>query len=119
MPIAASLGIIAGILARGGVTRTVVTPAMASAPAADAAIKDDDVKKSAALIFKSNPTCLVGPTHYPIPASPVFPNPDDYTTLATLRLPEGEYLVTGKMSAFAANRVSSIRVLKVGSVTVQ
>jgi hypothetical protein len=53
------------------------------------------------LFFKSNQACLVSP-HCQIPASSVFPNPNDYTTLTTLALPAGSYLVTAKLSAFAA-----------------
>jgi hypothetical protein len=54
------------------------------------------------LFFKENKACLV-PPNCQIPASAVFPNPNDYTVLATLTVPDGSYLVTSKLSAFAAN----------------
>lgn len=53
------------------------------------------------LYFVQNRTCLSAP-NCQIPGSPYFPNPNDYTTLARLTLPEGDYLVTSKLSAFAA-----------------
>jgi hypothetical protein len=69
---------------------------------AQTAAKDGPV-----LYFKQNQACLSAP-NCQIPASPVFPNPNDYTTLATLTLPPGDYLVTSKLSAFAAGGTSYV-----------
>jgi hypothetical protein len=63
------------------------------------AIADDGSSK---VYFKENKTCLVYP-NCQIPGSPVFPNPNDYTTLAALTVPDGSYMVSSKLSAFAAN----------------
>jgi hypothetical protein len=70
----------------GAVAQSLATPGLGERPA---------------LHFKQNLACAVA-LHCQIPASPVFPNPNDYTTLATLSLPRGDYLVTSKLSAFIA-----------------
>jgi hypothetical protein len=63
--------------------------------------------KKGTLFFSTNEACLA-PPNCQIPASNVFPNPNDYTTLATLTLPEGDYLVTAKLSAFANGGTSYV-----------
>ena len=55
---------------------------------------------SSVLYYKQNTACLASP-YCSIPASPVFPNPDNYTKLVSLALPRGTYLVTSKLSAYA------------------
>jgi len=82
-----------------------IAQAQEARPAASGAVsprQGKPAKEGPDLFFKSNQACLVAP-HCQIPASSVFPNPNDYTTLATLSLPSGSYLVTAKLSAFAAS----------------
>lgn len=59
------------------------------------------------LYFKQNKACM-SPPNCRIPASAVFPNTDPYTSLASLTLPPGNYLVTSKLSAFAAGGTSYV-----------
>lgn len=79
-----------------GATFAQTSTTLAPTSSADAVRRDGP-----ALYFTQNRACLSAP-NCQIPGSPYFPNPSDYTTLATLTLPEGDYLVTSKLSAFAA-----------------
>jgi len=56
------------------------------------------------LYFSQNVACTIAP-NCAIPASSVFPNPNDYTTLATLALPEGDYLLSSKLGAIPMNAI--------------
>lgn len=63
------------------------------------------MKRAPALLFKSNPVCLSGggchiPAYIHDPSVPFFPNLNAYTTLVELTLPDGDFLVTAKLSAF-------------------
>ena len=59
------------------------------------------------LYFKQNTNCSTWP-NCQIPASATFPNPNAYTKLVSLTVPPGNYLVTSKLSAFAAGGTSYV-----------
>jgi len=69
----------------------------ASSADGDAAVRGS--RGGPMLYYKQNAACLVAP-NCQIPGTATYPNPNNYTTLVTLDLPRGSYLIRSKLSAF-------------------